>query len=131
MNVIWRAVCFCYGNAELPFTDTQEEWFMFIDAPDRKAALAKFRTLLSIIWDVFPEQVDHFSPRHEAELRELSLMPGTPDDWALLECGWENGRPQYLTAQDVLFWLSSPHLQQRLVAALNSVSQEVNNEAGS
>ncbi|MDC9616340.1 hypothetical protein PSI19_21345 [Xenorhabdus khoisanae] len=131
MNIIWRAICFCYDNAELPFTDTQDEWFVFVDAPDRKAALAKFQTLLPVIWEVSPENVEHFSPRHEDELRELSLMPGTPDDLALLECGWHEGKPQYLTATEVLFWVSSPYLQQRLVRVLNAVNREVTNESGS
>ncbi|OTA16825.1 hypothetical protein Xvie_01504 [Xenorhabdus vietnamensis] len=124
MNVIWRAVCFCYDNAELPFTDTQDEWFVFVDAPDRKTALAKFQALLSVVWNVSSDIVEHFSPRGEEELRALSLMHGTPNDLALLECGWEHGKPQYLTANEVLFWVSSPCLQQRLVAALNTVSQE-------
>ncbi|MCP9269650.1 hypothetical protein M5U04_16570 [Xenorhabdus sp. XENO-1] len=124
MNVIWRAVCFCYDNAELPFTDTQDEWFVFVDAPDRNAVLAKLQALLPVVWGVSPDLVEHFSPRCESELCALSLMPGTPDDLALLECGWENGKPQYLTAKEVLFWVSSPCLQQRLVAVLNAVSQE-------
>ncbi|PHM46672.1 hypothetical protein [Xenorhabdus miraniensis] len=131
MNVIWRAVCFCYDNAELPFTDVQDEWFVFVDAPDRKTALAKFQALLPVIWAVSPELVEHFSPRSEEELRALSLMPGTPDDVALLECGWEKGKPQYLTANEVLFWVSSPGLQQRLVRALTIVNREVENGYGS
>lgn len=125
MNMIWRAVCFCYDNAELPFTDTQDEWFVFIDAPDRKTAQAKFRTLLPAVWGVSTEMAEHFSPRSEEELRELSLMRSAPDDLALLERGWENGKPQYLTEKEVLFWVSSPHLQQRLIRALNAVSQEI------
>ncbi|CDH05468.1 hypothetical protein [Xenorhabdus bovienii] len=124
MNVIWRAVCFCYDNAELPFTDTQDEWFVFVDAPDRKTALAKFQALLPVVWGISPDIVEHFSPRSEEELRALSLMPGTPDNVALLECGWEQGKPQYLTANEVLFWVASPQLQQRLIAALNYVSRE-------
>ncbi|MBC8950008.1 hypothetical protein [Xenorhabdus sp. TS4] len=132
MNIIWRAVCFCYDNAELPFTDTQDEWFVFVDAPDRKAALAKYQTLLPVIWAVPPEPIEYFIPRHEDELRERSLwVPGISDDLALLECGWEKGKPQYLTAKDVLFWVSSPHQQQRLVKALNAVNREVENELGS
>ncbi|MDC9606583.1 hypothetical protein WDV76_14900 [Xenorhabdus griffiniae] len=132
MNVIWRAVCFCYDHAALPFTDTRDEWFVFVDAPDRRAAEAKLRTLLSVIWAVSPEKVEYFIPRHEEELRGLSLwVPGISDDLTLMECGWEKGKPQYLTAKDVLFWVSSPHLQQRLVRALNAVNREVTHESGS
>ncbi|WP_416777265.1 hypothetical protein ACNFJN_03030 [Xenorhabdus budapestensis] len=131
MNVIWRAICFCYDNAELPFTDTQDEWFVFIDAPDRKAARAKLQALLPAVWGVSPDIVEHFSPRSEEELQALSLMPGTPDDSVLLECGWEKEKPQYLAANEVLFWVSSPCLQQRLVRALTLVSREADNEQGS
>ncbi|WP_426576165.1 hypothetical protein ACP179_16725 [Xenorhabdus stockiae] len=127
MNVIWRAVCFCYDNAELPFTDTQDEWFVFIDASDRNAALAKLQVLLPAVWGVSPDLVEHFSPSSEEELRAQSLMPGTPDDVALLECGWAQGKPQYLTTNEVLFWVASPQLQQRLIAALNTVSRETDN----
>ncbi|MDC9606452.1 hypothetical protein [Xenorhabdus griffiniae] len=131
MNVIWQAVCFCYDNPELPFTDTQDDGVIFIDAPDRKAALAKLWTLLPVIWAVPPEQVEYFSPRHEEELRERSLMQGTPGDLVLLECGWGKGKPQYLIAKEGLFWVSSPHLPLRLVRALNAVNREVTHESGS
>ncbi|MDC9597986.1 hypothetical protein [Xenorhabdus anantnagensis] len=122
MNVIWRVVCFRYEHVELPFSD--DEWFVFVDAPDRQAAQAKFQALLPAVWGVSPDLVEHFSPRSEDELRAQSLMPGTPDDVALLECGWAQGKPQYLTANEVLFWVTSPQLQQRLIAALNDVSRE-------
>ncbi|CAM3677388.1 hypothetical protein XENE109146_19630 [Xenorhabdus nematophila] len=52
------------------------------------------------------------------------MRPDASPDLALPECGWENDQPQYLTEKEVLFWVSSPHLQQRLIAALNAVSQE-------
>ncbi|WP_274721042.1 hypothetical protein [Xenorhabdus bovienii] len=42
---------------------------MFIDAPDRKTAQAKFRTLLPAVWGVSTEMTEHFSPRCEEELR--------------------------------------------------------------
>ncbi|WP_157879487.1 hypothetical protein [Xenorhabdus poinarii] len=41
---------------------------------------------------------------------------------------WHAGKPRYLTANDVLFWVSSPRLQQRLVNALNRVGKEVTDE---
>ncbi|MDE9535883.1 hypothetical protein [Xenorhabdus bovienii] len=123
MNVIWRAVCFRYERVELLFSD--DEWFVFFDAPDRETAQAKLQVLLPAVLDVSPEEVEHFYPRNEAELRRQAMCPEASPDLALLECGWENNQPQYLTREEVLFWVSSPHLQQRLIAALNAVSQEV------
>ncbi|CDG16769.1 hypothetical protein [Xenorhabdus doucetiae] len=131
MNVIWRAVCFCYDNMELPFTEIQDEWVVFVDAPDRKTALAKYQALLPVIWDVSPDNVEHFSPLNEAELLSRALRPDAPHDLALLECSRYAGKPRYLTADDVLFWVSSPRLQQRLVNALNRVSKEVTDGYGS
>ncbi|MBD2780535.1 hypothetical protein ID852_15645 [Xenorhabdus sp. 42] len=122
MNVIWRAVCFRYETIELLFSD--DEWFVFVDAPDRETAQAKLQLLLPVILDISPHEVEHYYPRNEAELRRQAMCPDASPDLALLECGWENDQPQYLTGKEVLFWVSAPHLQQRLIAALNAVSQE-------
>ncbi|REF26423.1 hypothetical protein BDD26_1063 [Xenorhabdus cabanillasii] len=127
MNVIWRAVCFRYERVELLFSD--DEWFVFVDAPDRETAQAKLQVLLPAILDVSPEGVEHYYPRNEAELRRQAMRPDASPDLALLECGWENDQPQYLTEKEVLFWVSSPHLQQRLIAALNALSREVADES--
>ncbi|MBD2816881.1 hypothetical protein ID850_19650 [Xenorhabdus sp. Flor] len=123
MNVIWRAVCFRYEHVELLFSD--DEWFIFVDAPNRETAQAKLQLLLPAILDVSPNEVEHYYPRNEAELRRQAMRPDASPDLALLECGWENDQPQYLTHNEVLFWVSAPHLQQRLIAALNAVNKEV------
>ncbi|MBD2806701.1 hypothetical protein ID855_18835 [Xenorhabdus sp. ZM] len=122
MNVIWRVVCFRDEGVELLFSD--DEWFVFVDAPDRETAQAKLRVLLPVILGVSPNEVAHYYPRSEAELRRQAMRPDASPDLALLECGWENDQPQYLTSKEVLFWVSAPHLQQRLIAALSAVSRE-------
>ncbi|MDE9460167.1 hypothetical protein [Xenorhabdus bovienii] len=118
MNVIWRAVCFRYERVELLFSD--DERFVFVDAPDRETAQAKLQILLPAVPDVSPEGVEHYYSR----MRRQAMRPAASPDLALLECGWENDQPQYLTHNEVLFWVSSPHLQPRLIAALNAISRE-------
>ncbi|MDX8001232.1 hypothetical protein FE394_19140, partial [Xenorhabdus sp. Reich] len=82
MKVIWRAVCFRYESVELLFSD--DEWFVFVDAPDRETAQVKLQVLLPAILDVSPEGVEHYYPRNEAELRRQAMRPDASPDLALL-----------------------------------------------
>jgi hypothetical protein len=126
MNILWRAVFFRSESIDVLLNN--EAWFVyFVDAPDRETVQAKLQVLLPAILDVPPHALDIFYPRSEHELRRLAILPDAPHDACLFERDYRQGKPGYLTAQEVLFWVSSPPLQQRLVSALNYVSQEAGN----
>lgn len=113
-NLLWRVVA-----SSTHSVCGRDEVFAFVDAVDRETDRELMFQRLSIEWGIDRDFIEFDNLEHQLELRKQAIGNLITAGAALLETGWDDGKPRY--ELDPLILVASPSLR----AVLDEARKEI------